>query len=86
MGFAGRQGYVSSMPGPPIHLPSSQKINTRANIGSLVKRRLGLSGRIAPVCIVFFEELRHDAIRESKKQSGSISGSLGQHTRGLERR
>lgn len=77
MGFAGKQGYVSNMPCPPIHLPSSQEINTRANIGSLVKRRLGLSGRIAPVWNVFFEELRHDAIRESEIQSASISGRLG---------
>lgn len=67
MGFVGKRGYVSGMPGSPINLPSSQKINTEANIGSLVKQRMGLSGHIGLVGIVFFEELRHEAIRESQK-------------------
>ena len=60
-----------------INLPSSQKINTKANIGSLVKWRMELSGRIAPVCVVFFKGLCHDAIRESQKKSRSISGRPG---------
>lgn len=67
MSFAGKQGYVSIMPGSPISLPSSQKINTKANIGLLVKRRMGLSGRITPVSLVFFKESCHDTVRESQK-------------------
>lgn len=67
MDFAAKGVYVSSVPCSPINLPSFQKINTKANVGSLVKWRTGLSGRIAPVCVVFFKELCHDAVRESQK-------------------
>lgn len=85
MGFAGKWGYISSMPGPPINLPSCQKINIKANIGSLVKWRIELSGHIAPVCVVFLKSYVMTPSEKARNRAGPFQVGLGRYMRGLER-